>query len=248
MATSGALGMTNRARLVAQEKHTSATTSNLAWSATQRQAQHAPHASLVSQRVRGVDIGGTPRRHEGRQECDRERGSRGFRVWGGMPLTMVTSLTCFGSDGPRLTAAQRVIRHDSLERSASRAELDEVWMRQADMSKRTLRHGRVDGDQLARVAHGSGRKSIASTALNIATLAPVPHAIESTAMAVKPGLFAERRTAWRTLCHVRSSQSVLGGAAAYGVASGGADADFAFSACTRRPRSWPPSAGRSTPN
>lgn len=40
---------------------------------------------------------------------------------------------------------------------------------------------------------GSGRSSIASVTLNIATFAPVPNAIETTAMAASPGLRANTR-------------------------------------------------------
>jgi PadR family transcriptional regulator, regulatory protein PadR len=45
---------------------------------------------------------------------------------------------------------------------------------------------------------GSGRSSSASARLNIATFAPVPKAIEMTAMAVKPGFLAKTRAPWRT--------------------------------------------------
>jgi hypothetical protein len=40
---------------------------------------------------------------------------------------------------------------------------------------------------------GSGRRSSASVELNIATLAPVPNAMESTAIAVKPGFLISSR-------------------------------------------------------
>ena len=45
---------------------------------------------------------------------------------------------------------------------------------------------------------GSGLISSWSARLKMATFAPVPKAIETMAIAVKPGCFAKTRAAWRT--------------------------------------------------
>jgi hypothetical protein len=44
---------------------------------------------------------------------------------------------------------------------------------------------------------GSGRKISASAKLNMADVAPIPIASEQTPTSVNPGLFINRRKAWR---------------------------------------------------
>ena len=50
-------------------------------------------------------------------------------------------------------------------------------------------------------AYGNGRNSTPSSTLKIAVVAPMPRPSVSTTTAVKPGLFRNVRTAYRTSCH-----------------------------------------------